>query len=40
MVTVEILLKAYRLMRTAVEMAAIYEKNRSVIDVAVAREGW
>jgi len=30
MVTVEILLKAYRLMRTAVEMAAIYEKNRSV----------
>src|SRR5580692_11292 len=30
MVTVEILLKAYRLMRTAVEMAAIYEKNRSI----------
>ncbi len=30
MVTVEILLKAYRLMRTAVEMAAIYEKNRAI----------
>ena len=30
MVTVEILLKAYRLMRTAVEMTAIYEKNRAI----------
>ena len=30
MVTVEILLKAYRLMRAAVEMAAIYEKNRAI----------
>jgi 2-oxoisovalerate dehydrogenase E1 component len=30
MITVEILLKAYRLMRAAVEMAAIYEKNRSI----------
>src|SRR5579863_4367987 len=30
MVTVEIQLKAYRLMRAAVEMAAIYEKNRAI----------
>src|SRR6201992_1011127 len=30
MITVEILLRAYRLMRAAVEMAAIYEKNRPV----------
>jgi 2-oxoisovalerate dehydrogenase E1 component len=30
MITVEILLKAYRLMRAAVEMAAAYEKNRSI----------
>jgi 2-oxoisovalerate dehydrogenase E1 component len=30
MITVEILLRAYRLMRAAVEMAAIYENNRSV----------
>ncbi|HUB59492.1 MAG TPA: thiamine pyrophosphate-dependent enzyme [Puia sp.] len=30
MITVEILLKAYRLMRAAVEMAAVYEKNRPI----------
>ena len=30
MITVDILLRAYRLMRAAVEMAAIYEKNRPV----------
>jgi 2-oxoisovalerate dehydrogenase E1 component len=30
MITVEILLKAYRLMRTAAEMAETYEKNRSI----------
>lgn len=30
MITVELLLRAYRLMRTAVEMAAIYEKNRAI----------
>ncbi|HTR28987.1 MAG TPA: thiamine pyrophosphate-dependent enzyme [Puia sp.] len=30
MITIEILLRAYRLMRTAVEMAAMYEKNRSI----------
>jgi 2-oxoisovalerate dehydrogenase E1 component len=30
MITVEILLRAYRLMRVALEMAAIYEKNRSI----------
>jgi 2-oxoisovalerate dehydrogenase E1 component len=30
MITIEILLRAYRLMRTAVEMAAIYENNRSI----------
>ena len=30
MITIEILLKAYRLMRTAAEMAAIYEKNRPI----------
>ena len=28
--TVDILLKAYRLMRAAVEMAATYEKNRPI----------
>ena len=30
MITIEILLRAYRLMRTAAEMAATYEKNRSI----------
>ncbi|HET6253072.1 MAG TPA: thiamine pyrophosphate-dependent enzyme [Puia sp.] len=30
MITVDTLLKAYRLMRAAVEMAAIYEKNRQI----------
>ncbi len=30
MITVEILLRAYRLMRASVEMAVLYEKNRSI----------